>query len=64
MKEFYVTIRVDARYVTKVEADTVEEALRMANDHFANADFCEAENVRGKPIIVEEANGNQVWRKE
>lgn len=64
MKEFYVRFRVTATYSTKVEADTVEEALRMANDHFANADFCEAENVRGKPIIVEEANGNQVWRKE
>ena len=37
MKKFYVTCKIDARYVVGVEADSVEEALKEADDRFSNA---------------------------
>lgn len=58
---FYVTYRIDARYVAEVHADNVEDAKREAQDSWESADFGEAEDIGGEPIIIEDEDGNYVW---
>jgi hypothetical protein len=60
---FYVTYRIDARYIVKVHADTVEEAKQMAQSEWETADFGEARDIDGEPVIVEDEDGNYVWEK-
>lgn len=57
---YYVTFKVDARWVVGVEADNVQEAIREAGYQFCDADFGEAEDIEGGAIIVEDDNGNFV----
>ena len=61
--KFYVTFKIDARYVTEVEASNVEEAKKKASAAFSDADFGAAEDIDGEEIIVEDENGNYVWEK-
>ena len=61
--DFYVTFRVDARFIAVVNADDVETALEEAEQRFFDADFGEAECIDGKAIIVEDQNGNFVWEQ-
>ena len=60
---FYVTYRIDSRYIVKVHADTVEEAKQMAQSEWETADFGEAQDIDGEPVIVEDEDGNYVWEK-
>ena len=62
--KYYVTFKVDARYVAEVEAESIEEARREAAQSFSDADFGAAEDIDGEAIIVEDADGNYVWEKE
>ena len=59
--KYYVTYKIDARYVTEVEADNLEEAMKKAEDKYMDADFGVAEDINGKQIIVEDENGNYAW---
>lgn len=61
--KYYVAYKIDARYVAEVEADSVEEALKKAEEEYYDADFGEAEDIDGEPIIVEDENSNFVWEK-
>ena len=61
--EYYVTYKVDARYIAKVEAESIEEALIKAADEFSDADFGVAEDIDGEAIIIEDEDGNYVWEK-
>ena len=61
--KYYVTYRIDARYVAEVEANSLEEAMDKAEVEYIDADFGEAEDIDGNPIIVEDENGNFVWEK-
>lgn len=61
---YYVTFRLDARYVAKVRAKGIEEAKKEAELMYANAYFGEAEVIDGKTIIIEDRNGDYVWEKE
>ena len=63
MADFYVTFRLDARYVAKVKAETLEEAIAKAEDEYLDADFGAAEDIDGYPTIVEDENGNYIWEK-
>ena len=47
----------------KVHADTVEEAKQMAQSEWETADFGEARDIDGEPVIVEDEDGNYVWEK-
>ena len=58
---YYVTFKIDARYVAEVEANSAEEAHDMAIDKYIDADFGEAHDIDAELIIVEDENGNYVW---
>ena len=62
-KAFYVTYKVTGEYVTKVEAESVEKALKEAEENYYSANFCELQNIDGKAVIVEDEEGNFVWEK-
>lgn len=63
MEDYYVTFKLDARYIVKVRAQNKEEALKKAEDEYISADFGEATDIDGEPIIVEDEKGNFVWEK-
>ena len=60
---YYVTFKVDARFVAAVEAENIEAALQEAKMRFYDADFGEAENIDGEAIIAEDEEGNFVYEK-
>lgn len=61
--KYYVTYKVEARYIAEVEADSIEEARNKASEEFCDADFGVAEDIDGEDIIVEDEKGNFVWEK-
>lgn len=60
---YYVTYRIDARYIAEVEADSLEEAKIMAEDEFYNADFGHAEDIEAEQVCIEDENGNFLWER-
>lgn len=61
--KYYVTFKVDARYVAAVDADDLEEARKKAREAFFDADFGVAEDIDGEYIIVEDEKGNYLWER-
>lgn len=61
--KFYVTYKIEARYIAEVEADNLEEAMKKAESEYLDADFGVAEDIDGEQIIVEDEKGNFVWEK-
>lgn len=61
--KYYVTYKIDARYIVEVEAESVEEAKTKAEGKFLDAKFGEAEDIDGEQIIVEDNNGEYIWEK-
>ena len=61
--KYYVTYRIDARYVAVVDADSLNEALEKAEQEYYDADFGEAQDIDGKAIVVEDKNGNYIWER-
>ena len=61
--KYYVTHKIEARYIAEVEANNLEEALKKAEEKYYDADFGEAEDIDGKAIIIEDENGNYVWER-
>lgn len=61
--KYYVTYRIDARYIAEVEAYSLEEAKRKADEKWCDADFGAAQDIDGEPIIVEDQDGNFVWER-
>ena len=61
--KYYVKYKVEAKYVAEVEADTLEEARKKASEDFSDADFGVAEDIDGEDIVVEDENGNFVWKR-
>ena len=59
---YYVTIKVDGRYVAQVEADTIEEARKLGFEEFTMANLNEMEVVKSEDIIVEDEN-DIVWER-
>lgn len=60
---YYVTYKINARFVAKVEANDLDEARDLAEAEFIDADFGAAEDINGEEIIVEDGNGNYVWER-
>lgn len=60
---YWVTIKVDGRYITQVTATSTDEAKGLAESKFADADLGPLEVVGSECIIIEDANGNFVWEK-
>ena len=63
MGTFYVTYKVEARYIAKVRAGSLDEAKALAEDMFCEADFGDAEDIDGEPIIIEDEDGSFVWER-
>ena len=59
--KYYVTFRVEGRYIAAVEADSVEKAIEKANEEYLDADFGLLQDIDGEPIIAEDENENYVW---
>lgn len=60
---YWVTIKVDGRYVTQVVATSVDEAKGLAESRFADVNLDPLEVVGSECIIIEDAKGNFVWEK-
>ena len=60
-QEYYVTMKVEGRFIAKVLAETVKEAKELAVNEYENADFGKLEDIDGDCIIVEDTDGNYVW---
>ena len=56
--KYYVTIKVDARYSTEVEADSAENAKEKAIVNWMEADIGELEDTDGEVCIIEDENEN------
>ena len=63
LKTYYVTYKVEARYVAKVKAKSLAEAREEAASKYFDADFGEAYDIDGKPITVENENGDFIWEQ-
>lgn len=61
--KYFITYKVDARYVAEVDADSLEEAMKKADSEYQDADFGVAECIDGEKIIVEDEKGNYIWEK-
>ena len=61
--KYYITDKIEARYVAEVEADNLEQAMKKAESEYLDADFGEAEDIDGEMIAVEDEKGNFVWEK-
>ena len=61
--KYYITFKVDARYIAGVDAENIEDAKSKALEAFQEADFGDAEDIDGDAIVVEDEKGNYVWEK-
>lgn len=61
--KYYVTHKLDARYIAEVEADSLDEALKKAECKYIDADFGAAEDIEAEPVVIEDENGNYVWER-
>ena len=59
--DYYVTFKIEGRYVADVRANSIEAAIEIARVAYCDADFGELTDVEGEEIIVEDENGNFVW---
>ena len=62
-KQFYVTYKIEARFVAAVTANDLEDAKKAAQEAYIGADFGAATDIDGEPIIIEDEHGNFVWEK-
>ena len=61
--KYYVTYKIEARYVAEVEAENLEEAMKEAESEYLDANFGVAADIDGEQIIVEDENGNFIWER-
>lgn len=65
MAKYYVTYKVEGRYIAEVEADSLEEARKEAESEYESADFGELEDIGAcgntKQICVETEHGDIIW---
>ena len=56
--KYYVTYRIDARYIARVNADSLEEAKEKAQAAWESADFGEASDIDGDIVLIKDEAGN------
>lgn len=61
--QYYVTFKVEGRYVATVNTKNVEDAISEAREKYLDADFGLLSDIESEPIIVEDENENFVWEK-
>ena len=61
---FYVTFKIDARYVSGVYVNDVDEALKEAKEAFSNANLGSLTDIVAfEPVKVKNKAGDYVWEK-
>lgn len=60
-QEYYVTMKVEGRFIARVLAETIKEAKELAISEYENADFGKLEDIDGDCIAVEDAHGDFLW---
>ncbi len=60
---YWVTFKIEGRYVAVVDADSVEEAINEAHDEYIDADFGPLQDIDAEPIIAQDENDYFVWEK-
>ena len=63
MAKYDVSFRVDAQFKVTVDADSVEEAKKVANQSFFDADFGVAEDIDGDIVNILDEEGNFIYEK-
>ena len=63
MKTYFVMHKINARFVSEVQAENIDEAIREAEAKFIDADFGDAEDIDAEAFRVEDEAGNYVWEK-
>ena len=61
--KYYITYKIEARYIAEVEVDNLEEAMKKAELEYLDANFGEAGDIDGEMIVVEDEKGNFVYEK-
>lgn len=59
--KYWVTYKIDARYIAEVDAESVEESLEKAQDKYLDADFGACKDIEGQAIAVADNYDNIVW---
>lgn len=62
-QNYYVTLRVEARYITKVEANDIDEAKQLAMDNWIGADIGDLEDTTGEVVVIEDETGDYIYEK-
>lgn len=62
-QNYYVTLRVEARYITKVEANDIDEAKQLAVDNWIGADIGDLEDTTGEVVVIENETGDYIYEK-
>lgn len=60
-QEYYVTMKVEGRFIAKVLAETVKEAKELAVSEYENADFGKLEDIDGNCVTIEDTHGDFLW---
>lgn len=63
MNKYYVIMRLDARFTACVEAESLEEAKKKANEVFVDADFGMAEDIDADTVAIQDEDGNFIYEK-
>ena len=61
--KYYITYKVEARYIAEVEADNLKEAMKKGQYEYFDADFGVARDIDAEAIMIEDENGNYVWER-
>lgn len=62
-QNYYVTLRVEARYITKVEANDIDEAKQLAMGNWIGADIGDLEDTTGEVVVIEDETGDYIYEK-
>lgn len=60
-QEYYVTMKVEGRFIARVLAETIKEAKELAISEYENTDFGKLEDIDGDCVAVEDAHGDFLW---
>lgn len=60
---YWVSFKVEGRYITAVDANNAENAIKKAYDEYIDTDFGLLQDIEAEPIIVQDENDNFVWEK-
>ena len=61
---YYVTYKIDARYVTEVRSvKDIEKIIDAADANYIDCNIGDFSDIDGEPIIIEDKDGNFIWEK-